>query len=82
MKTKGYYQVTRERIAQPRIYEEIHIREFYNQYSAEDYFTDVCNDLCYPWFNIMENNKHYQIIAQAGGTGCDYRITLTYHYNG
>lgn len=80
MKNHPYFQVTRERMVQGTIPDEIRYAEFTTKKDAQAYFYAICDDLCYPWQHIMENNEHYQVIAEAGGVGCDYRITLTYHY--
>jgi hypothetical protein len=79
MKTIDYFQVTREKL-NGQIPEEIRISEFYRERDAKDYFIRICDELCYPWFAIIESNNDYLLIAEAGGTGCDYRIMLTAHY--
>ena len=76
----AYFQVTRERMAQGVIPSEIRMSEFTHEKDAQNFFINICDELCYPWFNVMENNPDYQVIAEAGGTDCDYRITLAYFY--
>lgn len=77
----AHFTVTKERMAQGVIPSEITMSDFTHIKEAQSYFIHVCDDLCYPYFNVMENDRDYQIIAQAGGAGCDYRITLAYFYN-
>lgn len=60
--------------------EEVDVREFYQEKTAKTYFYDVCDDLCYPWQNIIQSNSDYLLIAEAGGIGCDYRIMLAAYY--
>lgn len=79
MKTITYFQVTREKL-NGYIPEQVKISEFYRERDAKEYFIGICDELCYPWRNIIESNSDYLLIAEAGGTGCDYRIMLTAHY--
>lgn len=79
MKTIKHFQVTREKL-NGYTPESVKISEFYRERDAKDYFLNVCNELCYPWFNVIESDNEYLLIAEAGGIGCDYRIMLTAHY--
>ena len=79
MKQINHFQVTKEKL-NGYTPESVQIREFYRERDAKEYFLNVCNDLCYPWFNVIESDNIYLLIAEAGGIGCDYRIMLTAHY--
>lgn len=76
----AHFTVCKERMAQGVIPSEIEINDFLYMKDAQTFFIHICDDLCYPYFNVMVNDEDYQIIAQAGGEGCDYRITLAYFY--
>ena len=52
--------------------------EYTSEANAKDHFIRICDDLGYQWRNCIESYDTYTIIAEAGGIGHDYSITLSY----
>lgn len=44
------------------------------------FFMKICHEHGYEWHQIDEKQNDSMVIAEAGGIGCDYRITLTHYY--